>query len=381
MIYFDNAATTALRETALSAMLPYFREEFANPSGIYLPAGKARRAVEESREKLANLLNAQRDEIIFTSGGSESNNLAIRGFCMMNRRKGSHIITSLTEHPSVINTIKALEREGFSVTWLKPDESGIISVDEFKRAIRPETIFASIMQANNETGVIQNIEELAAAAHEKKVCFHTDAVQSFCHMKIDVKKLGVDMLSSSAHKFGGPKGVGFLYKQRDIELEPCNYGGEQERGLRAGTENVAGIVGMATAAAEAIENLTESTAKVYALRERLIDKVLGALDNAYLNGDREKRTAGNVNFSFDGVQGESVIIRLSAKGICGSTGSACTALRQEPSHVLTAMGMPYEKANSSIRLTLSEFNTEDEVDYVAENLIKTVNDLRAIRRY
>ncbi|MCQ2537441.1 MAG: cysteine desulfurase [Lachnospiraceae bacterium] len=345
MIYFDNAATTALRETALSAMIPYFREEFANPSGIYLPAGKARRAVEESREKLANLLNAQRDEIIFTSGGSESNNLAIRGFCMMNRSKGSHVITSLTEHPSVINTIKALEREGFSVTWLKPDESGIISVDEFKRAIRPETIFASIMQANNETGVIQNIEELAAAAHEKKVCFHTDAVQSFCHMKIDVKKLGVDMLSSSA------------------------------------TENVAGIVGMATAAAEAIENLTASTAKVYALRERLIDKVLGALDNAYLNGDREKRTAGNVNFSFDGVQGESVIIRLSAKGICGSTGSACTALRQEPSHVLTAMGMPYEKANSSIRLTLSEFNTEDEVDYVAENLIKTVNDLRAIRRY
>lgn len=381
MIYFDNAATTKMRESALQAMIPFFRENYANPSGIYLPAGKARRAVEESREKLAESINADRDEIIFTSGGSESNNLAIRGYCKANGSKGKHVITSLIEHPSVINTFKALEKEGYSITWLKPEADGTISPKAFEAAICRETILASVMQANNETGVINDIKAFSQIAHRHKICFHTDAVQSFCHMSVDVKDLGVDMMSVSGHKFGGPKGTGFLYKHRDIVIEPCNYGGEQERGLRAGTENVAGIVGMTAAATEALEKLESSSAYVKSMRDRLVERVTSETEGARLNGSGVNRLPGNANFSFEGVQGESVIIRLSALGICGSTGSACTALRREPSHVLTAMGLSFEQADSSVRLTLGEENTPEEVEFVADSLKKIISDLRAYRRY
>ncbi len=381
MIYFDNAATTKIRKSALEAMLPFFEAEYANPSGIYLPAGKARRGVEEARDTMASLLFAERDEIVFTSGGSESNNLAIRGYCMANRGRGRHIVTSLTEHPSVLNTFRALEREGFEVTYISPNINGIISFDAFSKELRNDTIFASVMHANNETGVVQDIKELAAAAHERHICFHTDAVQSFGHIPTDVKELQADMLSISSHKFGGPKGCGMLYRRRDIKLEPLIYGGEQERGMRAGTENVPGIVGMVKAATEAVSNLEMDSKKVLELREHLVDRVLSEIEDSSLNGDRINRLPGNANFTFKGVQGESVIIRLSAAGVCASTGSACTAIKHEPSHVLTAMGISDADASASVRFSLNQDNTIDEVDSVADTLKQIIHELRLIRRY
>ncbi len=381
MIYFDNAATTKLRKSALEAMLPFFEEDYANPSGLYLPAGKARRGVEEARDKMASLLSAERNEIIFTSGGSESNNLAIRGFCLANRNRGRHIVTSLTEHPSVLNTFKALERDGFSVTYISPNVNGIISFDAFSNGLRNDTIFASVMCANNETGVIQDIKCLAAAAHERHICFHTDAVQSFGHIPTDVNELGVDMLSISSHKFGGPKGCGLLFKRQDIMLEPLIYGGEQERSMRAGTENVPGIVGMSVAADEAVNALGPDSSKILELREHFVNRVLSEIDDTVLNGDRERRLPGNANFTFKGVQGESVIIRLSAAGICASTGSACTAIKHEPSHVLTAMGLSDEDASASVRFTLSADNTLTEVDSAVDTLKKIIYELRLIRRF
>lgn len=381
MIYFDNAATTKIRKSALEAMLPFFEAEYANPSGIYPPAGKARRGVEEARDTMASLLFAERDEIVFTSGGSESNNLAIRGYCMANRGRGRHIVTSLTEHPSVLNTFRALEREGFEVTYISPNINGIISFDAFSKELRNDTIFASVMHANNETGVVQDIKELAAAAHERHICFHTDAVQSFGHIPTDVKELQADMLSISSHKFGGPKGCGMLYRRRDIKLEPLIYGGEQERGMRAGTENVPGIVGMVKAATEAVSNLEMDSKKVLELREHLVDRVLSEIEDSSLNGDRINRLPGNANFTFKGVQGESVIIRLSAAGVCASTGSACTAIKHEPSHVLTAMGISDADASASVRFSLNQDNTIDEVDSVADTLKQIIHELRLIRRY
>lgn len=380
MIYLDNAATTKLKKCAKEAMMPYFDEEYANPSGLYLPAGKARRGVEEARDTLAGILNAERNEIVFTSGGSESNNLAIRGFCLENRKKGKHIVTSLIEHPSVLNTMHALEREGFEVTYVKPDSEGIISPEEFEKALRSDTILASVMHANNEIGVVQDIKTLAGIAHGERVCFHTDAVQSFGHEKTDVQALGVDMLSISSHKFGGPKGTGALYIKSDTALQPVIYGGEQERGLRAGTENVPGIVGMATAACDASKYIEANNARILRLRDMLINGIMDCIPDVTLNGSRERRLAGNVNLAFHGVQGESIIIRLSAVGICAATGSACTALSRIPSHVLTAIGLSEREASSSVRITIGADNTEEEIEQVIETMKKIVSELRMIRR-
>lgn len=375
-VYADNAATTAMSETALEAMLPCLREEYANPSSLHTPGQRAAEKLTEAREVFARHLGASPAEITFTSGGSESDNQALRSGAMLGLRKGKkHIISTKFEHHAVLHTLQALEKEGFKVTLLDIPSDGVVTAEQVRRAIRPDTALVSVMFANNEIGTIQPIAEIAAVCREAGVLFHTDAVQAAGHLPIDVKELGVDMLSLSAHKFHGPKGVGVLYARRGVALTNVIYGGAQERGRRAGTENVPGIVGAAAAFEEACAHMEENAQKMGALRDRLI-RGLTAIPHTVLNGDAERRLPGNVNVCFEGIEGESLLLMLDAKGIAASSGSACTSGSLDPSHVLLALGRPHEVAHGSLRLSLSHYNTDADVDHILSVVPGVVEYLR-----
>lgn len=376
IIYVDNAATTSVSKLALNAMLPFYETHFGNPSSIYSIGQTAKKAIEDARETIANCLGANANEIFFTSCGSESDNWAIKGVAHNLIKKGkNHIITSKFEHHAVLHTVQALEREGFSVTYLDVHEDGIIRVKELEQAITDKTALVTIMYANNEIGTIQPIKEIGEVCRKHKVLFHTDAVQAVGNIKIDVNKQNIDMLSLSAHKFHGPKGVGALYVRRGISLERLIEGGAQERSRRAGTENVAGIVGMAAALKSACDGMIKREEKLIAMRDKLIENLL-KIDYSRLNGHRTQRLAGNVNISFSGIEGESLLLMLESKGICASSGSACTSGSLDPSHVLLAIGLPHEIAHGSLRLSLSDENSMDEVDYILEVLPPIVEKLR-----
>ena len=375
-VYADNAATTAMSETALEAMLPCLREEYANPSSLHTPGQRAAEKLAEAREIFARHLGASPAEITFTSGGSESDNQALRSGAMLGLRKGKkHIISTKFEHHAVLHTLQALEKEGFEVTLLDIPSDGVVTAEQVRQAIRPDTALVSVMFANNEIGTIQPIAEIAAVCRETGVLFHTDAVQAAGHLPIDVKALGVDMLSLSAHKFHGPKGVGVLYARRGVALTNVIYGGAQERGRRAGTENVPGIVGAAAAFEEACAHMEENAQKMTALRDRLI-RGLTAIPHTVLNGDAERRLPGNVNVCFEGIEGESLLLMLDAKGIAASSGSACTSGSLDPSHVLLALGRPHEVAHGSLRLSLSHYNTDADVDHILSVVLGVVEYLR-----
>ena len=376
MIYADNAATTKMSRTAVAAMLPYLEEYYGNPSSLYMFGQKSKEAIEEARATVAACIGAEPREIIFTSGGSEADNQAIRSAAMRGKTAGKrHIISDTIEHHAVLHTLRQLEKEGFEVTYLPAHENGIVHVDELEAAIRDDTCLVTIMYANNEIGTIQPIREIAAICKSRGVTFHTDAVQAVGHIPLNVKEDGVDMLSASAHKFHGPKGVGFLYAKRGVRLFNLIEGGAQERGLRAGTENVAGIVAMAAALKEATDHLNENAAKLTKLRDRLITG-LSEIPHAALNGDEKQRLPGNVSFCFEGIEGESLLLLLDDKGICASSGSACTSGSLDPSHVLLAIGRVHDVAHGSLRLTLGEDATEADVDYIIAAVMDVVEHLR-----
>lgn len=375
-IYLDHASTTPVRPEVLDAMMPYFAEEFGNPSSIYPLGQTASDAVAEARATLASILGATPREVFFTSGGTEADNWAIKGFAHANCAKGKHIITSAIEHHAVLHTCEALEREGFEVTYLPVDEHGIVHPDTLKAALRPDTILVSVMFANNEIGTIEPIAELAALTHEHGAAFHTDAVQAFAHEPIDVNELGIDMLSASAHKIYGPKGVGLLYVRKGIKVANLLDGGQQERGKRGTTENVPGIVGFAKAARLAWAELTPEHDRQLALRDHAIKRILAEIPHAKLNGSWESRLANNVNFSFEFIEGEGMLLQLAARGICVSSGSACTSGSLDPSHVLLAIGLPHEIAHGSLRLTLGRNTTKEDVDFAIDSLVTTLNNLR-----
>jgi cysteine desulfurase len=375
-IYLDHAATTFVKPEVLEAMIPYFTEHFGNPSSIYSIARHSKKAIETARVQTANALGADPDEIYFTSGGSESDNWAIKGVALANRKRGNHIITTRIEHHAVLHTCQFLEKEGFEVTYLPVDQYGLVDPSELKKAITEKTLLISIMYANNEIGTIEPIAELGAIARKHKVYFHTDAVQAIGNIPIDVKSQNIDLLSLSAHKFYGPKGVGVLYIRKGVRIENLIHGGGQERKRRAGTENIAGIVGLGKAIELATADIPGHNAKIKAMRDRLIKGVLEKIPNARLNGHSEKRLPGNFNVSFEFIEGESMLLWLDDAGICGSTGSACTSGSLEPSHVLRATGLPVEISHGSLRLTLGDANTEGDVDFVLDVLPKIVQKLR-----
>ena len=375
-IYFDNAATTKLDEEVLQEMMPYLTENYGNASSIYQLGRESRNAVESSREKIAKILNCKPNEIYFTTGGSESDNTAIKGIAKANKQKGNHIITSKIEHPAVLETCKQLEKEGFETSYISVDENGIIDLEELKKAIKPTTILITIMFANNEIGTIQPIEEIGKIAKEHNIYFHTDAVQAVGSVKIDVQKLNIDSLSLSGHKFYGPKGIGVLYVKTGVNFEKYISGGHQERNKRAGTENVAGIVGIGKAIELAYNNLDEHNNKIKELRDYYVEQVKEKIPYIKINGDMEKRLPGNSNISFRFIEGEGLLLNLDLKGICASSGSACTSGSLDPSHVLLAIGLPHEIAHGSLRITIGKYNTKEEVDYLVENLVEIVNRLR-----
>ncbi len=375
-IYFDHAATTPVRPEVLEAMLPYFDKKYGNASSIYSIARESRAAVDEAREMVANAIGAKSDEIYFTSGGTEADNWAIKGIARGSADKGKHIITTSIEHHAVLHTCQYLEKEGFDVTYLPVDEKGLISPAQVEEAIREDTILISVMFANNEIGTIQPIEEIGEIAKRHGIVFHTDAVQAVGNIHIDVKKLGVDLLSMSAHKFYGPKGVGALYIRKGTKLASYIHGGAQERGKRASTENVPGIVGMGRAIEIATQNMDSYNKKLLELREMTIDKVLATIPYTRLNGDRDKRLPGNVNFSFEFIEGESLLLLLDMAGIGASSGSACTSGSLDPSHVLLAIGLPHGIAHGSLRLTFGKDNTREDVEYLLEVLPGIVERLR-----
>lgn len=375
-IYMDNAATTPVKKEVLEAMIPYFTEKYGNPSSIYSLGSKSKVAVEKARNQVAKTLNAQSKEIFFTAGGSESDNWAIKGTVYNNKNKGNHIITSKIEHHAVLHACEYLERQGYEVTYLDVDEDGVVDLEQLKNSIKDSTILITIMFANNEIGTIQPIKEIGEIAKENGVLFHTDAVQAMGNIKIDVDELNIDLLSMSAHKFNGPKGIGALYIRKGIKIDPLIIGGGQERAKRAGTENVPSIVGMGKALELAYENLEEHVEKLTELREYLIEKIEDNIDYIKLNGHRNKRLAGNVNFSFEFIEGESLLLSLDMVNVAGSSGSACTSGSLDPSHVLLAIGLSHEIAHGSLRLSLSEMNTKEEIDYVVENLVQIVQRLR-----
>lgn len=377
-IYVDNAATTKTSSTAIDAMLPYFDKIYGNPSSLHSVGQAAADALRKAREEAAEVLGCEPSEITFTSGGSEADNQALVSAAAIGARKGKkHIISTAFEHHAVLHTLKKLEKEGFEVTLLDVHENGMVSARQVADAIREDTCLVTVMYANNEIGSIQPIAEIGAVCREKGVIFHTDAVQAVGHIHINVKEENIDMLSLSAHKFHGPKGVGLLYARRGIRLTNIIEGGAQERGKRAGTENIPGIVGMVAALKEANANIDANAAKVSALRDRLIAG-LEKIPHSALNGDRTRRLPGNVSFCFEGIEGESLLLLLDAKGICASSGSACTSGSLDPSHVLLAIGRPHEVAHGSLRLTLSEENTQEEVDYIIEETTKVVKYLREL---
>lgn len=377
-IYVDNAATTKTSRTAIDAMLPYFDKIYGNPSSLHSVGQAAADVLRKAREEAAEVLGCEPSEITFTSGGSEADNQALVSAAAIGARKGKkHIISTAFEHHAVLHTLKKLEKEGFEVTLLDVHENGMVSTRQVADAIREDTCLVTVMYANNEIGSIQPIAEIGAVCREKGVIFHTDAVQAVGHIHINVKEENIDMLSLSAHKFHGPKGVGLLYARRGIRLTNIIEGGAQERGKRAGTENIPGIVGMVAALKEANANIDANAAKVSALRDRLIAG-LEKIPHSALNGDRIRRLPGNVSFCFEGIEGESLLLLLDAKGICASSGSACTSGSLDPSHVLLAIGRPHEVAHGSLRLTLSEENTQEEVDYIIEETTKVVKYLREL---
>lgn len=375
-IYFDNAATTKLDDDVLKEMLPYLKDNYGNPSSIYKLGREARKAIEDSREKIAKVLNCKANEIYFTAGGSESDNTAIKGIAKANKKRGNHIITSKIEHPAVLETCKQLEKEGFKITYISVDEKGIVDLEELKKSIKPNTILITIMFANNEIGTIQPIEEIGKIAKENNIYFHTDSVQAVGSIKIDVQKLNIDSLSLSGHKFYGPKGVGALYVKTGVPFEKFISGGHQERNKRAGTENVAGIVGIGKAIELAYENLDEYNKKIKELRDYYVKQVEEKIPYIKINGDMEKRLPGNSNISFRFIEGEGLLLNLDLKGICASSGSACTSGSLEPSHVLLAIGLPHEIAHGSLRVSIGKYNTKEEIDYLIENLMEIVTRLR-----
>ena len=378
LIYLDNAATTQVYPEVLDAMLPYFTEHYGNPSAIYSFAGESKKAVDEARANVAALINARTEDIYFTGGGSESDNWALKATAEAYESKGKHIITSRIEHHAILHTCAYLEQKGYEVTYLDVDEDGKISLEELEKAIRPDTILISIMSANNEIGTIQPIKEIGKIAHDHGVLFHTDAVQAFGHIPIDVEEMNIDMLSASGHKINGPKGIGVMYIRKGVKIRSFIHGGAQERKRRAGTHNVPGIVGIGTAAKLAKENMEERSAKEIALRDHLIERVLKEIPYTRLNGHRTDRLPNNANFCFRFIEGESMLILLDQAGICGSSGSACTSGSLDPSHVLLAIGLPHEIAHGSLRLTLSEKNTMEEIDYTVDELKKIIERLRCM---
>lgn len=376
-IYADNAATTKMSQTAVEAMLPYFTECFGNPSSLYEEGQKAREALETAREEIARIIHASPREIVFTSGGSEADNQAILSAAALGEKKGKrHIVSTAIEHHAVLHTLKKLEKQGFDVTLLPVHEDGIVRPEELKAALREDTCLVTVMYANNEIGTLQPIREIGELCKEKGIPFHTDAVQAVGHLSMDVERDGVTLLSASAHKFHGPKGVGFLYARKGFRLSNLIEGGAQERGKRAGTENVAGIVAMAAALKEAEANREATALRLTALRDRLIEG-LAAIPHSALNGDAQKRLPGNVNFCFEGIEGESLLLLLDDRGICASSGSACTSGSLDPSHVLLAIGRKHDVAHGSLRLTLGEDATEEEVDYIIQTVTETVDRLRS----
>ena len=377
MIYLDNAATTKTAPEVVEAMLPYFSEHYGNPSSIYSLAGESKDAVTKARETIAGILGARTEEIYFTAGGTESDNWAIKAAFEAYKAKGNHIITTKIEHHAVLHTCQYLEKErGAKVTYLDVDENGLVKLEELEKAITPETILISVMFANNEIGTIQPVREIGMIAREHRILFHTDAVQAFGQLPIDVDACRIDMLSSSAHKINGPKGIGFLYIRKGVKIRSFVHGGAQERKRRAGTENVPGIVGYGAAAKLAADTMEERTAKERELRDYMIGRIQSEVECCRLNGDPVKRLPNNVNFSFEFVEGESLLIMLDMEGICASSGSACTSGSLDPSHVLLAIGLPHELAHGSLRLTLSAETTKEEIDYTVDKIKEIVAKLR-----
>ena len=379
VIYLDHAATTATRPEVVQAMLPYFTENYGNPSSVYDMGAKNKSAVTNARETIANALGTDTPNIYFTAGGSEADNWAIVATAEAYKNKGNHIITSKIEHHAVLHTCEYLEKErGFEVTYIDVDENGKVKLDELKKAIRPTTILITIMYANNEIGTIQPVKEIGAIAKEHGILFHTDAVQAFGQVPINVDEMNIDMLSASGHKLNGPKGIGFLYIRKGVKIRSFIHGGAQERKRRAGTENVPGIVGLGKAVEIAVNTMEERTKKEAELRDYLIERVLAEVPYTRLNGDRQDRLPNNANFSFQFIEGESLLIMLDMAGICGSSGSACTSGSLDPSHVLLAIGLPHEIAHGSLRLSLGDENTKEEMDYVIEKVKGIVERLRAM---
>lgn len=375
-IYLDHAATTYTKPEVLEEMLPYFTKAYGNPSSVHSFGREARRALDKARKRTAEALKADPVEIYFTSGGSEADNWAIKGVALANKNKGDHIITTSIEHPAVLDTCRYLEKEGFKVTYLPVDQYGMVSVKDVEKAITDKTILISVMMANNEIGTIQPIKEIGQIAKEHKVYFHTDAVQAIGSIPIDVNDLNVDLLSLSAHKFYGPNGVGALYIRKGVKIGPYIHGGAQERNKRAGTENLAGIIGLGKAIELAVKNMEKNNKKLIGMRDRLIKEIMSKVEYTRLNGHPEKRLPGNVNLSFEFIEGEALLLSLDLKGIAGSSGSACTSGSLDPSHVLLAIGLSHEIAHGSLRLTLGDDNTDQEIDYVIEVLPEIVNRLR-----
>jgi cysteine desulfurase len=376
IIYMDHSATTPAKKEVVDAMIPYFTTHFGNPSSIYGIARESKKAIDTARAQVANVIGAEPDEIYFTSGGSESDNWAIKGVAFANRKRGNHIITTSIEHHAVMHTCQFLKKEGFDVTYLPVDTYGLVDPAVLEKAITDKTILISIMYANNEIGTIEPIAELGAIARKHKVYFHTDAVQAIGNVKINVNEQNIDLLSLSAHKFYGPKGVGALYIKKGVRIENLIHGGGQERKRRAGTENIAGIVGLGKAIELATADIDGHNTRIRAMRDRLIKGVLETIPNTRLNGHPEKRLPGNFNISFEFIEGESMLLWLDDEGICASTGSACTSGSLEPSHVLLATGLPVEVSHGSLRLTLGDANTDKDVDFVLEVLPKVVSRLR-----
>lgn len=376
LVYLDNAATTKVSPEVYGKMKPYFTEVYSNPNSVYGFAGQSKKAVEDAREQIADLIGARPNEIYFTAGGSESDNWAIKEAVRAYKAKGNHIITTKIEHHAVLHTCEYLERQGYEVTYLDVDEEGKISLDRLEEAIRPTTVLITIMFANNEIGTIEPVAEIGAIAKKHGILFHTDAVQAVGHVAINVEEMHIDLLSASGHKFHGPKGAGFLYMRNGCRLGALIHGGAQERKRRGGTLNVPGIVGMGEAAAAAKVHMKERADQTIVLRNHLIDRILTDIPYARLNGHRTDRLPNNVNISIRFIEGESLLIMLDQLGICASSGSACTSGSLDPSHVLLAIGLPHEIAHGSLRMTMSEDNTIEEMDYVADNLIKIVERLR-----
>lgn len=380
-IYFDNSATSRTDDAVIAAMLPFMKEHYGNASSLHSFGREAKRAMDDARASVARLINAEPSEIIFTSGGTESDNFALKGFVYANRRKGKHVITSAIEHHAIFNTCEYLQKNGFEVTFLPVDSDGIVSPESLERAIRKDTVLISIMYANNEIGTIQPIHALTEIAESRGITFHTDAVQAAGHVPIDVKSEGISMLSMSAHKFYGPKGVGALYVRKGVRLEPLLHGGGHEKGLRSSTENVPGIVGFGKAAELAIQNMPSESAKLVSLRDAIIDGVLQKVPRSYLNGHRTKRLPSNANFRFDYIEGEGLVLRMDMRGFALSTGSACSTKSLEPSHVLIALGLRPEQAHGSLRISIGKDNTEEDVKLFLEALPEEVSKLREMSPY